>query len=125
MRQDSTAEYRFFPQFRLRTHAEFQRVYHRRCSIADKRIIVYGCVNELGHPRLGLSISRKVGNAVLRNRWKRLLREAFRLRVRNLSAGIDLVVIPRRDVTPTFAGLLDSLPALARRLVRKIEESGE
>ena len=125
MRQDSTAEYRFLPQFRLRTHAEFQRVYHRHCSIADKRIIVYGCVNELGHPRLGLSVSRKVGNAVLRNRWKRLLREAFRLRVRNLSAGIDLVVIPRRDVTPTFAGLLDSLPALAQRLVRKIEESGE
>jgi ribonuclease P protein component len=54
-----------------------------------------GRPNGLPHARLGLSISRKVGGAVVRNRLKRLLREAFRLRQHELAAGIDLIVVGR------------------------------
>jgi ribonuclease P protein component len=75
----------------------------------------------LPHPRLGISASRRLGGAVVRNRWKRLLREAFRLSRSQLPAGIDLVVIPRQDVEPTLASLLESLPRLAARLAKKVE----
>ncbi len=77
------ASERFPARFRLRKTSEFQRVYRKRCSSADGTLIVYVLANDVGHARLGLSVSRKVGGAVVRNRWKRLLREAFRRSAQN------------------------------------------
>ena len=62
-----------------------------------------------------------MGGAVVRNRWKRLLREAFRLRRDRLPAGVDLVVIPRRPTVPTLPQLLESLPRLAARIAGKLD----
>jgi ribonuclease P protein component len=90
-----------FPQTsRLKTPEEFQRVYDRKKSASDNILIVYGCENEHGRPRVGLSVSKKVGNAVVRNRYKRLFREAFRLTQHELPPGIDLILIPRLGVAP-------------------------
>ena len=50
---------------RLRSAADFKRVYDRKCSVSDAWLIVYGLPNELGHSRVGLSVSRKIGNAVV------------------------------------------------------------
>lgn len=111
--------FRFLPEYRLRKTAEFQRVFAARRSAADDRIIVYALENELAFPRLGLSVSRKVGNAVARNRWKRLLREAFRLNVAKLPAGFDLVIVPRPTFKPELAPLAESLLALAPRATRR------
>jgi ribonuclease P protein component len=117
---DANARQRFRPQHRLRHGADFRRVYARRCSASDALIIVYACDNGLPHPRLGLSVSRKVGPAVVRNRWKRLLREAFRLQMPQLPAGIDLVIVPRPAVEPELKPLMSSLSALARRLAGRL-----
>jgi ribonuclease P protein component len=114
------SEFRFLPEHHIRRSAEFRRAYERRCSAADDRIIVYGFGNDLPHPRLGISASRRLGGAVVRNRWKRLLREAFRLTRHQLPQGVDLVVIPRPNMEPTLSGLVDSLPRLAARAARKL-----
>ncbi|MHC4179263.1 MAG: ribonuclease P protein component [Planctomycetota bacterium] len=114
------ADQRFPRAYRIRRQADFQRAYGRRCMASDRLLLVFGCANDLPHPRLGLSVSRKIGKAVVRNRWKRLLREAFRLSRQRLPVGIDLVVVPRPDVEPRLAELLESLPQLADRIARRL-----
>ncbi len=110
---------RFLPKFRLKRPADFARVYEHRASVADDCLVVFAAPNGLPHPRLGLSVSRKVGGAVERNRWKRLLREAFRHRRAELPAGFDVIVIPRGRTVPPLAELQASLIRLAARAARK------
>jgi ribonuclease P protein component len=111
---------RFPARFRLRTTAQFQRVYDRRCSAADGLLLIYVAENDLPYSRLGLSVSRKLGGAVVRNRWKRLIREAFRLSRTELPEGIDIVVIPRPTAEPALEPLRASLARLAARAAGKL-----
>ncbi len=108
---------------RIRRRADYDRVYQSRCYAADQTLVVQACANGLPRTRLGLSISRRVGHAVLRNRWKRLVREVFRQLRSELPSGLDLVVRPRRGAEPSFAKICQSLPRLARRLARQLENA--
>lgn len=118
--QNEPGERRFPRPCRVRRPADFRQAYAGRCSASDHRLVVIGRENGLPHCRLGLSVSRKVGGAVSRNRWKRLLREAFRLSRHHLPAGVDLIVIPRLGVPPELAGLMESLPRLAARVEKRL-----
>jgi ribonuclease P protein component len=110
-----------FPQtHRLKTPAEFERCYARKRSASDGVLIVYACENDRAHPRLGCSVSRKVGNAVVRNRYKRLFREAFRLVQHELPSGVDLILIPRPGPEPTLEAVRASLLKLAAQAARKL-----
>jgi ribonuclease P protein component len=83
---------------RLSRSAEFERVYRQGRSVADRHLVVYAFPNEsVDRPRLGLSVSRKVGGAVERNRVKRLLREAFDELEPGLHGAHDVVVVARPD----------------------------
>ncbi len=114
---------RFPPCCRLRRGVDFRRVYARKQIASDGRMTIYGCENDLGYARLGLSVSTRVGPAVVRNRWKRLLREAFRLNRLELPAGVDFVVIPRAGSQPELHSLSDSLLRLAKRAAAKAQSS--
>src|SRR5947208_11251739 len=96
---------RFRPAEHLRRPSDFRRVYERRRSVSDSWLIVYACENGLVHLRLGLSVSRKYGNAVRRNRLRRLYREAFRLTKAQMPTGLDIILIPRRADAPDFRTL--------------------
>jgi ribonuclease P protein component len=112
---------RFPAHLRIRRQADFDRVYQARVYAADDVLIVNGAANALGPPRLGLSVSRKVGGAVVRNRWKRLIREVFRLTQHELPGNVDLIVRPQRGAEPDFQAISRSLPALARRIARRLD----
>ena len=119
-----TKPFAFRPAEHLRRPADFRRTYDRRRSAADSWLIVYACENGLPHLRLGLSVSRKVGKAHVRNRLRRLYREAFRLTRHEMPTGLDLVLIPRRPDEPTLEALKRSLPRLVRQVARKIGQDG-
>jgi ribonuclease P protein component len=115
------ASYSFPPTHRLKTPDEFQRVYDRRRSASDDWLVVYACENDRPHPRLGLSVSRKVGHAVIRNRYKRLYREAFRRLQHELPVGMDFVLIPRTGRgEPTLEQVEASLRVLAGLAAHKL-----
>jgi ribonuclease P protein component len=80
---------------RLTDSPEFERVYRQGTAFRGKLFSVHAFPNELGTPRLGLSVSRKVGNAVTRNAVRRRLREVFHSCISEISENMDLVVSAR------------------------------
>lgn len=79
----------------LKKNSEFKSVYQAKHSYANKYIIMYILQNGTDTNRLGVSVSKKVGNSIVRHRLARLIREAFRLNVTQVAPGYDIVVIAR------------------------------
>ena len=107
---------------RIRGRNDFRRIFARKLRVSDRRITLYADRGPAGHARLGIAAGRQLGNAVRRNRIKRLVREAFRRLRHELPAGTDWVIIPRPNSEPTLADLQESIRQLVRRLEPKLEQ---
>ena len=79
----------------LRKNYDFQKVYKKGKSYANKYLVMYVLENELDRNRLGISVSKKVGNSVIRHRVKRLVKESYRLNESVFQEGFDIVVVAR------------------------------
>jgi ribonuclease P protein component len=112
--------HKFPPEARLHHRREFTAVYRCGKRVPTQPLYTVALLRREGGSRLGLSIGRKVGGAVVRNRWKRAIREAFRLSRHGLHSDWDLVVAVSRSasvddvgsVAAAFAVLVERLNAL-------------
>ena len=77
----------------LKKNEDFKKVYNKRNSYANRELIMYISKNGTDTKRLGVSVSKKVGNSIVRHRLARLVREAFRLNTNHILDGIDVVVV--------------------------------
>ena len=107
----------FPPALRIRKGPEFDRVFREGSRAGDALLVVNVLPNGLRHPRLGLAVGKGVGGAVVRNRVKRLLREAFRLHRAEFPAAHDLVVVAKApgSAAYTLAACERSLLSLAAK----------
>ena len=79
----------------LKKNQDFRFVYQNGISAANKYLVLYIYRTGTGHNRLGISVSKKVGNSVVRHRITRLIRESYRLNEEKFDDGLDLIVIAR------------------------------
>ena len=114
--QGTPASLPFRRRHRLCHNKQFQAIYAARKRAHKGPITLFSLPNDVGHPRLGLSVGRRVGNAVTRNRVKRQIREAFRLQMNELPQGFDYVVVIRPHDPLPFATYKASLLTLAQRV---------
>ena len=80
----------------LKKNRDFQLVYKQGTSFANRFLVMYVKKNQLGRNRIGISVSKKVGNSVVRHHLARLIRESYRLHEEEFQCGMDVVVIARR-----------------------------
>lgn len=105
---------------RLRRRLDFAAVYESGLRASDQFLLVTALPNDRPLTRLGLSVSKRFGNAVQRNRLKRQLREVFRRCQSELPTGLDLVVQPQSNRSVSQQALRESLIALAHRVAKKL-----
>ena len=108
---------------RLSGNKAFARVFGGRCSAGDRHLVIFAMPNGLSYCRLGLTVGRKCGNAVVRNRIKRLLREAFRLESDSLPIGYDLVCLPRPGKVSPLEAYRRSMRSVSARAAERCRTS--
>lgn len=108
---------RFRPCERLRLEKDFARVLKTGRKASDKLLVVYAAVNPFGWSRLGISIPKRIGNAVRRHYVRRRIREAFRRNKLSLPRGFDIACVARPDAAQPGARIEESLIRLANKLV--------
>lgn len=104
---------------RIRKRQDYLRIYEQGVRTYSKRFTIITLANQAGIRRLGITVSKKTGNAVQRNRIKRILREFFRLNKSRLPASQDIVIIAKKGILPLMYG--DVCTELLSRLSHKTD----
>lgn len=109
----------------LKKYGDFQRVYKKGKSYANKYLVMYVRKQDTSKNRIGISVSKKVGNSVVRHRITRLIRESYRLNETKFVDGLDIVVIARPGAKErNFFDIESALLHLAglHRIIRSEDE---
>ena len=112
------SQFSFGKHERIKKRKDFLRVYEDGVRVNSKNFIVILSRNQAGDKRLGITVTKKVGNAVKRNRIKRLLREFFRLNKKTLPDSLDIVIIVKKGVP--FLTYNDVYEELATLLTERV-----
>lgn len=113
---EESARFRFPRARRVQSTLDFNRIYALKQKAGNRLLLIFAAKNELEITRIGLSVSRKNGNSVVRHRLRRLLREAYRLEQHAIPEGLDLILIPRPEAPGSLAEYREAMVKLCRRL---------
>jgi ribonuclease P protein component len=117
---DKIPDRRFRKCERIRLRSEFDRIYAARCIASNDRLTVFVIENDLGYSRIGLSVSRKVGGAVVRNLIRRRIKEAFRKRKADLPVGLDLICVVKPGPPASEQTYAESLGVLIAKAAARV-----
>lgn len=84
--------------YRLRSNMEFKKVYSGGKSYWNRNLVLYVKKNDIGNTRVGYSITKKIGNSVVRNRVRRRMKEVYRLKFDGIKNNFDLIFIPKKNI---------------------------
>lgn len=99
----------------LKKNKDFKTVYETGKCVVNRYLVMYILPNGTDKNRIGISVSKKVGNSVVRHRIKRLIKESYRIQEARFSNGLDIVVIVRRSArTRTYADMERALVHLGK-----------
>lgn len=116
---------RFRKAERLRKRPQFLRARRQGRRGGGRWVVVYAVPNDVGYPRLGVTASRRVGNAVRRNHWKRRLRDIFRRHKSRFGPGLDVVIIVKSGKgVPSYDQLRDDIFRALGRARADLERRG-
>lgn len=115
--------FRFPSSRRLRSERDFERIYALKQRAGDNHLLIFADANTMGTTRIGLSVSKKHGNSVVRHRIRRLLKEAYRLSQHEVPEGLDLILIPRENSGAGLKEYQASLVSLTKRLAKRLPAS--
>jgi len=112
-------------EHRLRSNEDFKKVYRNGKNYWNRNIVLYVMENELDYSRIGFSVSKKIGNSVVRNKVKRRMREICRLNFLNIEDGYDIIFIPKKNVVDIEYKELESAMLHILSIAHLMKNSGE
>ena len=118
-----TTDRRFRRREHLRLRRDFAHVYTTRCRAGDGKLLVYVARNDLDLSRLGMSVSRRAGNAIRRNQIRRRLREAFRLSKASMQKGLDIVCVAGAATADRDYDMALALTTLVKQAAQRLEST--
>ena len=103
----------------IKKNSEYRKVYNSGKSVANRFFVIFAKKNSLRISRFGFSVGKKVGNAVVRNRVRRVLKEICRLNTEMFPPGFDYIILARKDaVTQNFAQIKIHLSKLVLKVIK-------
>ncbi len=117
---------RFTKAQRVVSSDDFTRAIRKGGCAADGTLVVFAIPTpskpdgSTAPSRLGVTIPKRTGNAVCRNHWKRLVRQAFRIHQHSMPVGFDVVVRPKKDATLSWRAVEKSMKKLPQKAVQRI-----
>lgn len=111
----------FFRKWRRVVRSEdFTRALREGQCAADATLVLYAiAAPDSQSSKLGVTIPKKAGNAVVRNRWKRLIRESFRTQQDQIPGGYHFVIRPKKGAEPNWSEIKKSVPRLAKKAITR------
>ena len=117
--------YSFGKTRRVTGSGDFTKIIRMGTCVADGTLVLFALPRAAEDEaiRIGITIPKKTGNAVVRNRWKRLIRESFRQQQANIPAGYEFIVRPKRGAKPDWIAIQQSIPRLAVKAAKRASKT--